>query len=59
VYAKGREVDLTAAGTEKSRAEARHFEQVVPRGGPLLPVAPASRPPIDRAHENDGVAAVP
>src|SRR6185295_20185080 len=27
VYAKQKEVDLTAAGTEKARAEAKHFEQ--------------------------------
>jgi hypothetical protein len=38
VYAKGREVDLTAAGTEQMRAEADHFEQVIPSHGPLLPV---------------------
>ena len=38
VYAKGKAVDLSAEGTEKSREEAVHFEQVVPRSGPLLPV---------------------
>jgi uncharacterized radical SAM superfamily Fe-S cluster-containing enzyme len=41
VYAKQRQVDLTPAGTEQVRAEAAHFEQVVPRSGPLLPVVPA------------------
>jgi uncharacterized radical SAM superfamily Fe-S cluster-containing enzyme len=42
VYAKQKSVDLTAAGTEKARAEADHFEQVVPRSGPLLPVLPTT-----------------
>ena len=36
VYAKGREVDLTAAGAARSQTEAAHFEKVVPREGPLL-----------------------
>jgi uncharacterized radical SAM superfamily Fe-S cluster-containing enzyme len=47
VYAKGREVDLTAAGTQQSREEAEHFEQVVPRSGPLL--APPAPKPADAA----------
>ena len=44
VYAKGREVDLTAAGTEEARAEADHFEQVIPSHGPLVPVVAAPSP---------------
>jgi uncharacterized radical SAM superfamily Fe-S cluster-containing enzyme len=47
VYAKGREVDLGAAGTERSRVEAAHFEQVVPRQGSLLAAAPSPSPLLD------------
>jgi hypothetical protein len=36
VYARGREVDLTAAGTAQARFESEHFRQVVPASGPLL-----------------------
>jgi uncharacterized radical SAM superfamily Fe-S cluster-containing enzyme len=59
VYAKQKEVDLTAAGTEKARAEAEHFEQVVPRSGPLLPVVAPLAPPMPAAPapSEDGVAA--
>ena len=59
VYAKQKEVDLTAAGTEKARAEAKHFEQVIPRSGPLLPVVAPTAPPKPGAPapSEDGVAA--
>jgi uncharacterized radical SAM superfamily Fe-S cluster-containing enzyme len=58
VYAKQKEVDLTAAGTEKARAEAKHFEQVIPRSGPLLPVLPPTvSAPAAPSPSEDGVAA--
>jgi len=59
VYAKQKEVDLTALATQKARADAKHFEQVIPRSGPLLPVVAPTAPPKPGAPapSEDGVAA--
>ena len=47
VYARGKEVDLSTTGMEKSRVEARHFEQVVPREGPIMAPNPLEPTPAD------------